>query len=175
MSNNELKEGVKRKMLNHINDNELKDIIKNNDDKIIINNTYNYNPCITNSNNEYSNSDNDYSNYNNKYSDCKWEIPLSHMVDNNSLFSNNKKQISEDDIKNSEVYRELLEENVKLKNKYINMKEMIEKGILIIKQIIKSRCSDKDYLDIISILDILFPFKKDDNTKKLIETDKDGE
>ncbi len=165
-------------------------IIKNNDDKIIINNTYNYNPCITNSNNEYNNSDNDYSNYNNKYSDCKWEIPLSHIVDNNSLFSNNKKQISEDDIKNSEVYRELLEENVKLKEEYndkvnecnilknecIKLKEKIINDIPIIKQMLEykeNKCLDKKYLNILfNLLDGILSLFKNDN---LIENNKDGE
>ena len=184
MFNNELKEGVKRKMLNHINDNELKDIIKNNDDKIIINNTYNYNPCITNSNNEYNNSDNDYSNYNNKYSDCKWEIPLSHMVDNNSnsLF-NNKKQISEDDIKNSKIYKELEEKyNNKLnecnilKNECIKLKEKIINDIPIIKQMLEykeNKCLDKKYLNILfNLLDGILSLFKNDN---LIENNKDGE
>ena len=183
MFNNELKEGVKRNMLNRINNNdmvkvdnkELKDnddILKDNNSRIIINN-YKPNYNTTNSNNDYKYGD---YNYNNSLDLDNCKIPFNGM-DNNSNYSlfNNKKQISEEDIKNSKVYKELLEENIKLKNKYINMKEMIEKGILIIKQITKNRCSDKDYSDIISILDILFPFKKDDNNSRLIEKDKGGE
>ena len=131
MFNNELKEGVKRNMLNRINNNDMvkvdnkelkdidNDILKDNNSRIIINN-YKPNYNTTNSNNKYG----DY-NYNNSLDLDNCKIPFNGM-DNNSLFNNNKKQISEDDIKNSKVYKELEEKyNNKVKEcnkykKYIN-------------------------------------------------------
>ena len=128
MFNNELKEGVKRNMLNRINnekdmikDIDNDDILKDNNSRIIINN-YKPNYNTTNSNNKYG----DY-NYNNSLDLDNCKIPFNGM-DNNSNYSlfNNKKQISEEDIKNSKVYKELEEKyNNKVKEwnkykKYIN-------------------------------------------------------
>ena len=167
-------EQEKRKMLNYdINktNKELKDIdnddiLKDNNSRIIINN-YKPNYNTTNSNNKYG----DY-NYNNSLDldNCKY-IPLNNEMDNNSnsLF-NNKKQLSEEDIKNSKIYKELEEKyNIKVKE-YNTLKENKENEIQILKDKINKiykniklllfdfgEGKDKKFLNILmSILDILF-------------------
>ena len=159
MFNNELKEGVKRNMLNRINNNdmvkvdnkELKDnddILKDNNSRIIINN-YKPNYNTTNSNNKYG----DY-NYNNSLDLDNCKIPFNGM-DNNSLFNNNKKQISEDDIKNSKVYKELEEKYNNKVNEYDTLKEKIYKNIKLLFDFGEGK--DKKFVNILmSILDILF-------------------
>ena len=162
MFNNELKEGVKRNMLNRINNNdmvkvdnkELKDnddILKDNNSRIIINN-YKPNYNTTNSNNKYG----DY-NYNNSLDLDNCKMPLNNEMDNNSNYSlfNNKKQISEEDIKNSKVYKELEEKyNIKVKE-YDTLKEKIYKNIKLLFDFGEGK--DKKFLNILmSILDILF-------------------
>ena len=137
MFNNELKEGVKRKMLNYdINktNKELKDIdnddiLKDNNSRIIINN-YKPNYNTTNSNNKYG----DY-NYNNSLDLDNCKIPFNGM-DNNSNYSlfNNKKQISEDDIKNSKIYKELEEKYINKVKEYNTLKENKENEIQILKE-----------------------------------------
>ena len=121
MFNNELKEGVKRNMLNRINnekdmikDIDNDDILKDNNSRIIINN-YKPNYNTTNSNNKYG----DY-NYNNSLDLDNCKIPLNNEMDNNSNYSlfNNKKQISEEDIKNSKIYKELEEKYINKVNEY---------------------------------------------------------
>ena len=139
MFNNELKEGVKRKMLNYdINktNKELKDIdnddiLKDNNSRIIINN-YKPNYNTTNSNNKYG----DY-NYNNSLDldNCKY-IPLNNEIDNNSNYRliNNKKQISEEDIKNSKLYKELEDKYINKVKEYDTLKENKENKIQILKE-----------------------------------------
>ena len=156
MFNNELKEGVKRKMLNYdINktNKELKDIdnddiLKDNNSRMIINN-YKPNYNTTNSNNKYGD-------YNNSLDLDNCKIPFNEM-DNNSNYSlfNNKKQISEEDIKNSKVYKELEEKYNNKVKEYDTLKEKIYKNIKLLFDFGEGK--DKKFLNILmSILDILF-------------------
>lgn len=154
MFNNELKEGVKRKMLNYdINNKELKDIdndiLKDNNSRIIINN-YKPNYNTTNSNNKYG----DY-NYNNSLDLDNCKIPFNGMDNNSNSLFNNKKQISEEDIKNSKVYKELEEKYINKVKEYDTLKEKIYKNIKLLFDFGEGK--DKKFLNILmSILDILF-------------------
>ena len=128
-------EQEKRKMLNYdINNKELKDIdndiLKDNNSRIIINN-YKPNYNTTNSNNKYG----DY-NYNNSLDLDNCKMPLNNEMDNNSNYSlfNNKKQISEEDIKNSKVYKELEEKYINKVKEYNTLKENKENEIQILKE-----------------------------------------
>ena len=159
MFNNELKEGVKRNMLNRINnekdmikDIDNDDILKDNNSRIIINN-YKPNYNTTNSNNDYKYGD---YNYNNSLDLDNCKIPFNEM-DNNSNYSlfNNKKQISEEDIKNSKIYKELEEKYINKVNEYDTLKEKIYKNIKLLFDFGEGK--DKKFLNILmSILDILF-------------------
>ena len=142
-------EQEKRKMLNYDIDND--DILKDNNSRIIINN-YKPNYNTTNSNNKYG----DY-NYNNSLDldNCKY-IPLNNEMDNNSNYRfNNKKQISEEDIKNSKIYKELEEKYNNKVKEYNTLKEKIYKNIKLLFNFREDK--NKEFSNILmTILDVLF-------------------
>ena len=164
MFNNELKEGVKRKMLNYDINKTNKELKDNNIP--IINNTYNYYKECYNT----TNSNNKYGDYNNKLDLNNCKIPFNEMDNNSNSLFNNKKQISEDDIKNSKVYKELEEKYNNKVKEYNTLKENKENEIQILKDKINKiykniklllfnfrENKDKEFSNILmTILDVLF-------------------